>query len=177
MNEARNIAKMIRPTEKTIGKYTFYIYPLPAFEAAALSTEVAGLFAPLFGGIAEAFQDSTNGSTEEKKSFMDMDISKAAPYIANAFSSLSSAKVEHLIRCLLLDNHVAVCEAEVSEAEYLTEDKCNEVFRGNVQNMFVLAFYVLMENYGDFFGNIGSQSGSAVESLKQMMSPGMAHLT
>lgn len=173
MNESRNIVKMMQPTERKIGKYIFYIYPLPAFTAASLSTEVIGLLAPLVGGIAGAFKDSNKDSSEEKKSFMDMDISDAAPYIVNAFSSLSANKVDNLIKNLLLNEHVAVREEEFTEAVYLTEDKCNEVFRGNVQNMFVLAFYVLKENYGDFFESIGNQYGSVTEVAKKMLSPVM----
>lgn len=181
MNEARNIVKMMQPAEKQIGRYMFYIYPLPAFTAARLSTEVIGLLSPLVGGIANAFKNSGNDDSEsddkEKKSLMDMDISEATPYIANAFSSLSADKVERIIRELLLGGCVAVREDESSDAEYLTEDKCNEVFRGNTQNMFVLAFYVLKENYGDFFENIGNQSGSVTEAVKKIVSPSMAPLT
>lgn len=108
---------------------------------------------------------------------MDMDVSEAAPYIAGAFSSLSADKVEKLIRELLLGGQVAVRGDDSEDAEYLTEDKCNEVFRGNTQNMFVLAFYVLKENYGDFFENIGIQSGNVTEAVKKIVSPVMAPLT
>lgn len=181
MREAGNVTRMIQPTKRDIGKFTFYIYPLPAFTAANLSTEVVSLLSPLAGSIAGAFKTSGDSSSKddsaEKKSLMDMDINEAAPYIAGAFSHLSADKVEKLIRALLLGGNVAVCEAESSDAEYLTEDKCNEVFRGNVQNMFVLAFYVLRENYGDFFVNIGSRSGDAIEAVKKMISPDMAPST
>ncbi len=170
MNETSNIAKMIQPAERTIGKYTFYIYPLPAFTAARLSTEVIGLLSQLVGGIVNAFKDSSDDSTE-KKGLMDMDISEAAPYIAGAFSNLSADKAERLIRALLLDGSVAVRREESTDAEYLTEDKCNEVFCRNVQNMFVLAFYVLKENYGDFFENIGNLSGRVSEAVMKTVSP------
>lgn len=181
MSEVSNIAKMIQPVEKQIGKYKFYIYPLPAFTAARLSTEVIGLLSPLAGGIAGAFKNSGNDGdgddSTEKKNLLDMDVSEAAPYIAGSFSSLSADKVERLIRALLLGGQVAVREENSPDAEYLTEDKCNEVFRGNIQNMFLLAFYVLKENYGDFFENIGNQSGSVTEAVKKIVSPSMAPLT
>ena len=178
MNEARNIAKMIQPVEKKIGRYTFYIYPLPAFTAARLSTEVIGLLSPLVAGVAGAFKDSSSAvDSSEKKSLMDMDVGEAAPYIAGAFSSLSADKVERLIRDLLLGGNVAVREEDSPDAEYLTEDKCNEVFRGNTQNMFILAFYVLKENYGDFFESIGNRSGTVTEAVKKMVSPVMEPLT
>lgn len=181
MNEARNIAKMMQPAEKHIGRYTFYIYPLTAFAAARLSTEIISLLAPLVGGIAGALKgggsDENGNDGGNRKSLMDMDVSEAAPYLAGLFSSLSADKTEMLLRELLLGGQVAVSEEESQDAEYLTEDKCNEVFRRNTQNMYVLAFYVLKENYGDFFESIGNRSGSVADAVKQMVSPVMAPLT
>lgn len=167
MNDARNIVKMMQPTELPLGKNTFYIYPLPAFTAANLSTEVIGLLSPLIGGIAGIFKDIE----KENTSLMDMDVNDAAPYIAGAFSSLSADKTEALLRKLLLSEKVAVLPEGYSEAFYLTEDTCNEIFCGRTQDMFVLAFYVIKENYKDFFENIGNLSGML---KKQNMSAGLS---
>lgn len=180
MNEARNIVKMMQPTEQKIGGNTFYIYPLPAFTAANLSAEVIGLLAPLAGGIAGAFAangQKPDGESSKSKSIMDMDVSEAAPYIAGAFSSLSADKTERLLRRLLMNGNVAVRQEGSMEADYLTEDKCNEIFCGNVQNMFILAFHVIKVNYGDFFANIGSQSGSVTTAVMNLVSPNTAPLT
>ncbi len=178
MNEARNISKMVQPTEQTIGRYKFYIYPLPAFTAANLSADVISLLAPLVGAIAGAFtsreQDDAKGETI---SIIDMDVSEAAPYIAGAFSSLSADKTERLLRNLLINKNVAVKQEGELDADYLTEDKCNEIFCGNVQNMYVLAFYVIKVNYGDFFERLGSRSGSVKTAVMDLISPGMAPLT
>ena len=189
MNEARNISKMVQPTEQTIGRYKFYIYPLPAFTAANLSADVISLLAPLVGAIAGAFtsreQDDAKGETismqddakGETISIIDMDVSEAAPYIAGAFSSLSADKTERLLRNLLINKNVAVKQEGELDADYLTEDKCNEIFCGNVQNMYVLAFYVIKVNYGDFFERLGSRSGSVKTAVMDLISPGMAPLT
>lgn len=178
MNEARNISKMVQPTEQTIGRYKFYIYPLPAFTAANLSADVISLLAPLVGAIVGAFasreQDDAKG---ESKSIIDMDVSEAAPYIAGAFSSLSADKTERLLRNLLMNKNVAVKQEGELDADYLTEDKCNEIFCGNVQNMYILAFHVIKVNYGDFFESIGSQSGSVKTAVMNMVFPGTAPLT
>lgn len=177
MNEARNIVKMMKPTEQKIGRNTFYIYPLPAFTAANLSTEVISLLSPLVGGIAGAFKEGNTESRTENKSLMDMDISEAAPHIAGAFSSLSADKTEFLLRKLLLSEKVAVLTEGAAEAVYLTEDICNEIFCGNAQDMFVLAFHVIKVNYKDFFESIGSQSGSVKAAVTKIMSPAMESLT
>lgn len=178
MNEARNIAKMMQPTEQKIGGNTFYIYPLPAFTAANLSADVVSLLAPLVGGIAGAVASrSQDDGMEESKGLMDMDVSEAAPHIAGAFSSLSADKTERLLRNLLMNKNVAVKQEGSLDVDYLTEDKCNEIFCGNVQNMFVLAFHVIKVNYGDFFESIGSRSGSVKTAVMSMISPGMEPLT
>ncbi len=175
MNEARNIAKMMQPTEQKIGGNTFYIYPLPAFMAANLSADVISLLAPLIGGIAGALGTRDAGLGESKgesKGLMDMDVSEAAPHIAGAFSSLSADKTERLLRNLLMNKNVVVKQEGSADVDYLTEDKCNEIFCGNVQNMFVLAFHVIKVNYGDFFESIGSRSGSVKTAVMSMISPG-----
>lgn len=180
MNEARNITNMMQPTEKNIGRNTFYIYPLPAFTAANLSAEVISLLAPMAGGIAGAFASVGQEDGEESgknKSIMDMDVSEAALHIARAFSSLSADKTERLLRNLLMNNNVVVKQEGSPDADYLTEEKCNEIFSRNVQNMFVLAFYVIKENYGDFFESLGSRSGSVKTAVMDLISPGMAPLT
>lgn len=176
MNEARNIAKMMQPIEQKIGGNTFYIYPLPAFTAANLSADVISLLAPLIGGIAGAL-GTQDGGLGESKDLMDMDVSEAAPHIAGAFSSLSADKTERLLRNLLMNKNVVVKQEGSADVDYLTEDKCNEIFCGNVQNMFVLAFHVIKVNYGDFFESIGSRSGSVKTAVMSMISPGMAPLT
>lgn len=169
MNVARNIVKMMQPTEQKIGGNTFYIYPLPAFTAANLSAEVIGLLSPLVGGIAGAFK---NGDKEDK-GLMNMDVSEAAPYIAGAFSSISADKTESLLRKLLLNEKVAVRLEGENETFYLSEDTCNEIFCGNTQDMFILAFHVIKVNYKDFFESIGSRSGSVKDTVMKIMSPGM----
>lgn len=167
MNESRNIAKQMEPTIQTIGEYTFYIYPLKAFTAANLSAEVISLLSPLIGSIAEVFKQNTS------KNILDMDIEEAAPHIAGAFSSLSSNRMESLLRNLLVNDNVGVRKSGEADAHWLTEDKCDEIFCGNVQNMFVLAFHVIKVNYGDFFGNFGNLSGSVIDKMKTQMFPGM----
>ena len=178
MNEARNIVKMMQPTEQKIGGNTFYIYPLPAFTAANLSADVISLLAPLVGGIAGALGSGSQGDAMgESKGLMDMDVSEAAPHIAGAFSSLSADKTEWLLRNLLMNKNVVVKQEGSPDVDYLTEDKCNEIFCGNVQNMFFLAFHVIKVNFGDFFESLGSRSGSVKTAVMGLVSPGMAPLT
>lgn len=175
MDFNNNISKQMEIIEYSLDGCTFYIYPLPAFTAANLSGEVISLLAPLLGGVASAFKGS--GEDGSAKNIMDMDISEAAPGICAAFSSLSSDKMEKLLRKLLNSGNVGVRMDGSADAQPLTEELCNEVFCRNVQNMFLVAFQVLKVNYSDFFGSIGNLSGNVKEALKKAGFPSTEPLT
>ncbi len=168
------VNKQMESTVQKIGNNTFYIYPFPAFTSANLSGEIAGLLTPLVTQVAAAV-----GMSKEK-SVMDMDVSKIAPQITGAFSSLSGDKVERLLRKLLLEENVGIMPEGESHAVWLNEEICNVVFSGSTQDMFILAFYVIKVNYADFFGKFGSLYGNAKEILQEKMKtafPGMEPLT
>lgn len=168
MNMARNISKMMEPTETPVGGNIFYIYPFPAFKAANISGEVATLLTPVLASIAAAL--GTGG-----ESMMDMDVEKAAPHIAGAFSSLSGDKMEKLLRNLLLSGNIGV-RTEDMEAHQLTEELSNEIFCGNTQDMFILAYHVIRVNYAGFFAKFGNLSGRVTDVAQKMGFPGMAPL-
>lgn len=153
--------KQFEPIKKQIGDYTFYIRPLPAFKAAKISGDLAAVASPLIAGIAPIMGLASNDS-----SIFDMDLSGVAPTIAEAFSSLSGDKLEKLMKSLLTEyGTIAVDLYESKGPQKLTEDLCNEIFCGNAQDMFVLAFHVIGANFGDFFDRLKSQFGTATQNL------------
>lgn len=170
MNAARNISKMMEPKETPVGGNIFYIYPFPAFKAANISGEVAALMTPMLASLAAAL------GTGGEKHMMDMDIGEAAPHIAGAFSSLSGDKVERLLRDLLLSGNIGV-RTEGMEAHQLTEDLSNEIFCGNIQDMFILAYHVIKVNYAGFFEKFGNLSGKVTDIAQKMGFPNMEPLT
>lgn len=149
--------KQLEVTQKKVGEATFYIKPFPAFTAANISGELANVIAPLFGGIATAFGGSTK--TED---IMSMDIDEAMPAISNAFSGLSGEKFERLMKKLLIDSkNISVeCEATDGETKLLTYDLANEVFCGEVQDMYILCFEVIKLNFNGFFKKLGARFGN-----------------
>lgn len=172
MNESRNIVRMMEPAVRTIGSNTFYIYPLPAFDAANLSGEVFSVMVPILSSMLSAV-----GGSSGLQNMADMEISEMAPHIVGAFSSISGDKVESLLKKLLLGGNVGVLQEGRSEALILNEDLSNEVFCGNIQDMFILAFYVMKENYKDFLSRYGILFGKAEAAAKKMGFPGMGPLT
>ncbi|RKI90432.1 hypothetical protein D7V94_13440 [Parablautia intestinalis] len=170
MNTARNISKMMEPKEASVGGNLFYIYPFPAFKSANISGEIAALLTPMLASLASVV------GTGGEKHLMDMDIGEAAPHIVGAFSSLSGDKVEKLLRDLLLPGNIGVRTAAGVDPQFLTEDLSNEIFCGNTQDMFILAYHVIKVNYAGFFEKFGNLSGKVADMAQKMAFPGMAPL-
>lgn len=154
--------KLQEPTQVVVGGNTFYIRPFSAFTAANISGEVVKVVVPLLGSIMPFIN-----SNDDAGSVLDEDIKEIAPEIAKGFESLSGDKCEVLLRRLLVKNNNIAVDRE-GEAVPLNEDLVNELFCGEVQDMYILAFHVIKVNYGGFFKKLGGQSGKAAELLQKM---------
>lgn len=149
--------------ERTIGENTFYVRPFPAFVSANLTGELASLVTPLIASLAPLMADGGKG---DDSSVLDLDAEVAAPALAKGMSSLSGDKVEGLLRKLLTKyKNISVELADGSEAQVLTDDLANEVFCGEAQDMFILAYEVIKVNFSGFFKKIGNQFGGALSGL------------
>lgn len=166
--------KQITPSEHVLGDNTFYVRPFGAFTAARITGDLGGVLIPLLGAVAPFLGGHTdsdnNGTTSEKeKGLLDTDVSKVAPAMAQGLSSLSGEKLEHLLRELLTDyNNIAYKPTGSTVMPIpLTFDEANEVFCGDVQDMFVLAFYVIKKNFSGFFKKVSARFG--LQKLGQMV--------
>ena len=93
----------------------------------------------------------------------DMNIDEMAPALTCAAATLSGEKIEYLVRKLLINHrNISVVAAGSEKAELLTEDLLNELFCGDIQDMFILAAEVVRINFDGFFGKLGSQFGVAL---------------
>jgi hypothetical protein len=134
-------------SEKTIGENTFYIRPFPAFTAANISGELAGVLAPAIAGLAPL---AMRGDSD----VMNLDVSS----FSGALSGLSGDKVENLLKKLLTKyGNVSVDTAD--GVTRLDDDTANEIFCGSAQDMFILAVEVINVNFKGFFAKLGSQFG------------------
>lgn len=153
--------KRMEVTQKKIGEYTFYIKPFPAFTAANISGDLAALAAPMIGALAPLVGNEPKTTGEAVSGIMDTDIEDALPTITKAFSSLSGSQFERLMKKLLIDSENISVEGEATDGQtkIMSYDLANEVFCGELQDMFVLCFEVLKLNFGGFFKKLGAQSG------------------
>ena len=92
---------------------------------------------------------------KDKKLSLDDDLGNAAPQLTAAFAGLSGDKLEKLLKKLLCSQNIV----PKSTGEWLTEEQADEIFCGQVDLMYVLAFHVLKENFGGFFERAASLFG------------------
>lgn len=154
--------KQMEATVVNVGETRCYITPFPAFKAANISGELASVLAPLLSSLFPL----VGAMKEEGKSVMDIDIDsidaeRAAEAVMNC-PMISGDKLEALMRKLLLGGHIVVKvtndEGE-SEAQRLDMDLANELFCGEIQEMFTLCFHVVKLNYKGFFKKFAGLSG------------------
>lgn len=157
--------RQTEPKEAIVDGVKFYIRPLPAFKAANLTGELAAVLAPLFA----SFASLNNDKEENNDGLMDIEIEQAAPLVSKAFEGISGDKVEILLKKLLISNkNIAVKfvdEEGEEEIEVLTEEIANEIFCGEVQSMFILAYHVIRLNFNGFFKKLAAPSGKAGEFM------------
>lgn len=157
--------KQMSPTVEKVGGNTFYITPFAAFKAANLTGELASTLAPLIGALAPLIGEG-KGSGDEKgdNGLLDVDASKAAE-VLSGFPAISGDRLEGLMRKLLLGGNIVVEITDEDtgerEAQQLDFDTANELFCGDVQDMFILCFHVIKLNFKGFFRKIAAQSGNA----------------
>ena len=150
--------------EKVIGENRFYIKPFAAFTAANISGDLAAIVTPMIGSLAPLLKDKEEGSD-----LMSMEVEDALPAISSAFSSLSGDKFERMMRKLLIDHQNISVEAEATDGnvKLMDMDIANEVFCGEVQDMFILCFEVIRINFSGFFKKLGARFGSLQEVMKK----------
>jgi len=153
--------------ERDLNGNRFYIRPFPAFAAANLSGEISSLIIPILASIAPAASKAGGDSV------LDINVEDAAPALASGLSAVNGDRVESLLKKLLVKHGNISVELEgKDEAQRLTEDLANELFCGDAQDMFILAFDVIKVNFSGFFVKLGSLSGGAIEKLLQKTQPG-----
>lgn len=156
--------KRMETTEKVIGENTFYIRPFSAFTAANISAELTSVLSPMVGSVGAMIGKVDASSAEDSVDLVDimnLDIEKALPALAAAFGSLSGDRMEKLMLRLLVDNKNIAVEGEATDGRtvQMSKDLADEVFCGEVQDMFILCYEVIKVNYGNFFKKLVARFG------------------
>lgn len=153
--------KQVEPTVKKVGEYNFYIRPFAAFKAANLTGELASVLAPLLSGAGSSCRSW-------RKSYGRC-AGKAAEAMSNC-TAIDGDKLERLTKKLLLGGHIAVevtGDDGETEGQILDENLINEMFCGEVQDMFMLCFHVIQLNFNGFFKRFAGLSGKGKSAAKK----------
>ena len=152
--------RQAEPAVEKVGGRKFYITPFAAFKAANLSGELASVLAPLLGALAPLIPDG-DGVGLEGGGLMGVDAARAVEALSGC-QGISGDRMEKLMKKLLLGGHITVeftDEEGVAEGERLDEELANELFCGDVQDMFALCFHVIRLNFNGFFKRFAGPYG------------------
>lgn len=158
--------KQMETIEKKIGESTFYLRPFPAFVAANISGDLAAVISPVLGSLTSLVGNGDNAS------IMNIEMDRAIPALSSAFNGLSGDAFERLMKKLLVDHKNVSVEGETTggDVKQLTLDLANEVFCGEIQDMYILCWEVIKLNFGGFFKKLGAQSGN-LQGIIQTATP------
>lgn len=143
--------KQFEAHDVKIGEYEFHIFPFGAFRAANLSAELTSTFAPILPVIGTFISSIRNGG-----SILDAN----ADTLIKAFQSVSGDKLEKFMKELLVNGKNITVETENGVVQ-VTEGRLDELFTGEVENLYRLAVEVIKLNYMGFFESIATLFGSA----------------
>ena len=148
--------KQMEVTQKVIGENTFYLKPFPAFVAANISGELTALISPMLGALGGVV-----GEDADNFDIRNVKVDDAVPAVSKAFNGITGDKVEDLMKKLLVQHkNIAVSGPATGDAtKQLDMDLANEVFCGELQDMYALCFEVIKLNYAGFFRKFGDLFG------------------
>lgn len=169
---------MLNTKEVQIDGISFFISPFPVFTATRITAQLSKVLSPILGGVI-ALLGSEDETGEDTEKDLSENVVAAIPAFTAAMQGLSPVEFEKLARELLVNSrNIAFKNQDYPNGEILTEDAVNAIFAGNTQNMYILAFHVIKENYGGFFGKFKIPSGNAkVKEILKMYSNGTENST
>ena len=152
--------------ERVLGDYTFYVRPFPAFVASNISGELFSFILPVIGALAPA---AAKAMADSPSGLLDAEAETAAPILANGLSGVGGDKLEQILKKLLVRHKNIAVEFEGDgNPHLLTEELANEIFCGDAQDMFILAFDVIQVNYSGFFKKAGALFGGPADAFRDL---------
>lgn len=148
--------------EVEVGEHKYFIRKFPALTAANVLGKLNTVLSPLASGIVPLVGVASKGKGGATNLF-DADITEAIPMLTSALVSLDGDKLQGTLELLLLKHKNVSVEYDKDgklEVSLMNRDLLNDFFCGDVQDLFLLAYHVVMVNYGNFFGNLLNQFGA-----------------
>ena len=165
--------KRTEKTKITIGDYDFYVSKFAAFTSANLSGELIRLFTPVIASVAPTAIKLLGGDDEDSQNVLDTELDDLAPALAGAFNHLTGNQLELIMRKLLVnEKNISFAEKDCmdpNQLKIMTSDDADEIFCGDIQDMYELAIKVIKLNYNGFFTKLAARYGLDLEKVGAAM--------
>lgn len=162
---------MLKQTEVQIDGTSFFISPFPVFTAARITAQLSKTLSPVLGALVALAGDDfgDNENAEEVADLSNDDIISSIPAFTAAMEGIKPMEFEKMLRELLVNSrNIAYKNDDYPSGEILTEDAINALFAGKNQNMYILAYHVIKNNFSGFFEKFRARSGNALmKTLKE----------
>ena len=171
-----NAVKQMEVTKVKVGEMTFFIKKFPAFKAAKLSGELSSFVGPLVGALGGILSLTSKGQDGKKidpsESFVfdleNVEAEDFASVLSNALSGIAGERLEYMMKELLITyKNVSYLDPDTGDASIMTQMDAEEIFCGNVQDMFLLCYEVIKANYSGFFGKLLPRFGFRFKTTEQ----------
>jgi len=164
-------ARIYQVTEITVGDYLFHVRKFRALPASRISGDVVALLAPLLGsagslldGVDVNARKGGDSGKGEDSGLLDQDLGTFLPALADALAKLEGKKLERLLLELLIDEGCITFDGDL-----LTQAVLDDLFCGDLMGLLKLAVEVIKLNFASLFTMLGSQFGSRVEAVKNLI--------
>lgn len=167
--------KRTEKTKITIGDYDFYVSKFGAFKSANLSGELVRLFTPIIASIAPVALKMLGGDNSQNilDTELDSGLERVAPALAGAFNNLSGKQVEEMMQKLLIEErNIGFVEKDCmdpNKVKVMEWEDADELFCGDIQDMYMLAIKVIQLNYKGFFTKLAAPYGLDLEKIGAAM--------
>lgn len=168
--------KMKRMTTKEvdIGDFSFRMRPFGAMDASYIFGDVVSIVLPIVGTVAIA-----SGDNDKKSIAVSDDVKLDAESIATSLGKLNGKQLTNLISELLLEHGNISFRNHEDGGDFvrLTRDDFDEIFCMYFAGALKLCAEVLIQNYGNFFGDASTLFGNLLDRFLAEQSKSTASLT
>ncbi|MCD8201908.1 MAG: hypothetical protein LUD47_07580 [Clostridia bacterium] len=145
------MSKYDETKEYKVGGHSYFVKPFRAMTAVRLSADVLKIITPFFDGFVQG---------DNLSDLKNLDLSVIVDGLEKCLADTDGKQIEDALEKLLI-RHDNIAVDYDGQTQYLTEEILDEWMAGDIENIFVLAFYVVKENYQGFFARFSTQSGKA----------------
>lgn len=142
----------VRTTERDIDGLVLISTQLDAVRASRLLVKLGKVLGPCLAQLASVIASRGNVA--------DLDVGELGPLLGEAFAKLDDLEHDRILLAIFAGTEAIV---DGKKQNLLALDKVNRAFDGRLGALYKAVWFVLVENYADFFPAAAARSPSAAE--------------